>query len=66
MRFGAITRPGDTLTCYGNVKHVYEKDNKRLVEFDLFAEKAPEELVGSGTAILTFHGMKKGGNLWRI
>lgn len=54
MRFGAMTRPGDTITCRGTVKRLFEQDGKQAVELELIAEKAADQQVGSGTAVLLF------------
>ncbi|MGM9927755.1 MAG: MaoC/PaaZ C-terminal domain-containing protein [Bacillus sp. (in: firmicutes)] len=54
MRFGAITRPGDQITCYGIVKSKYEEDGIRFVNLELIAEKEAEKVVGSGQATLQF------------
>lgn len=53
MRFGAMTKPGDSITCSGIVKSVTEIDGKRVAELELSAEKAPGERVGTGSASLT-------------
>ncbi|MFB5281755.1 MaoC/PaaZ C-terminal domain-containing protein [Peribacillus sp. Hz7] len=55
MRFGAMTRPGDQITCTAIVEKVYEEAGKRYVSLNLTAEKAPEKVVGSGQAVLRFH-----------
>ncbi|WP_019240963.1 MULTISPECIES: MaoC/PaaZ C-terminal domain-containing protein [Bacillus] len=52
MRFGAITRPGDEITCSAVVKKIYEDKNKQLVDLELIAEKAPGKVVGVGEATL--------------
>ncbi|WP_042351982.1 MaoC/PaaZ C-terminal domain-containing protein [Bacillus massiliigorillae] len=52
MRFGAMTRPGDEITCSAIVKKVYEENEKQLVDLELIAEKAPGKVVGSGEATL--------------
>jgi len=54
MRFGAITRPGDEITCSAVVRNVYAKDGNQYAELELKAEKAPEKVVGSGQATLRF------------
>lgn len=53
MRFGAMTRPGDAITCSGVVKQLSEINGDRVAELELFAEKAPGERVGTGSATLT-------------
>ncbi|WP_432354309.1 MaoC/PaaZ C-terminal domain-containing protein [Sporosarcina sp. A2] len=52
MRFGAMTKPGDAITCSGVVKQFTETAEERTAELELIAEKAPGERVGTGTATL--------------
>ena len=52
MRFGAMTVPGDSITCGGMVKSLTEVNGSPAVELELFAEKAPGERVGTGSAVL--------------
>lgn len=52
MRFGAVTLPGDQITCSAIVKNLYEEENQRFVRLDLIAEKDPEHVVGSGQVVL--------------
>ncbi|MEG0383139.1 MAG: MaoC/PaaZ C-terminal domain-containing protein [Solibacillus sp.] len=54
MRFGAMTVPNDIITCQGVVKKIYEEDGKQIAVLELFAEKGPQQIVGSGEAILQF------------
>lgn len=54
MRFGAVTRPGDQITCSATVEEIYEKAGERYVDLELKAEKSPGEVVGSGKAVLRF------------
>ena len=54
MRFGAVTRPGDRITCSAIVEKVYEEVGVRFVDLALKAEKAPGEVVGSGKSTLRF------------
>ncbi|MEK4029184.1 MULTISPECIES: MaoC/PaaZ C-terminal domain-containing protein [Bacillaceae] len=54
MRFGAITRPGDEITCSAVVRSVYEEEGKQYVNLEIKAEKAPGKVVGSGQATLRF------------
>lgn len=54
MRFGAITRPGDQITCSAIVRSVYEEDGRQIAKLELKAEKAAEKVVGSGQASLCF------------
>ena len=54
MRFGAMTVPGDSITCSSTVDKIYEEDGMRLAELNLVAEKKPGKVVGSGKATLKF------------
>ncbi|MGM9923077.1 MAG: MaoC/PaaZ C-terminal domain-containing protein [Bacillus sp. (in: firmicutes)] len=54
MRFGAMTKPGDAITCSAIIKKVYEEDRQRYAALELVAEKAPGKVVGSGEAVLRF------------
>lgn len=54
MRFGAMTVPNDIITCQGVIRKLYEEDGKQIAVCDLFAEKAPGQIVGSGEAVLQF------------
>lgn len=54
MRFGAVTRPGDQITCSAIVVKVYEEAGERFVDLELKAEKTPGEVVGSGKSTLRF------------
>ncbi|MGW6301448.1 MaoC/PaaZ C-terminal domain-containing protein [Peribacillus butanolivorans] len=54
MRFGAVTLPGDQITCSAFVNNVYEEKGQRFVRLDLIAEKEPEQVVGSGQVVLQF------------
>ena len=55
MRFGAMTRPGDQITCSAVVEKAYEEAGGRYVNLALKAEKEPGEVVGFGNAVLRFH-----------
>ncbi len=52
MRFGAMTRPGDEITCLAIVKKIYQEQAKQFVDLDLYAEKAPGKILGFGEATL--------------
>ncbi|MDW0108832.1 MaoC/PaaZ C-terminal domain-containing protein [Sporosarcina aquimarina] len=52
MRFGAMTKPGDAITCRGKVNTLFEIEGKPAAELELIAEKAPGKQVGTGTAVL--------------
>lgn len=53
MRFGAMTKPGDAITCSGVVKQLTEINGNCVAELELIAEKAPGKQVGTGSATLT-------------
>ena len=55
MRFGAVTRPGDQITCSAIVEKIYEEAGERYVDLELKAEKSPGKVVGSGKSTLRFH-----------
>lgn len=55
MRFGAMTVPNDQIVCRGSVKNIYEQDGKQIAVLSVFAEKGPEQIVGSGEVILQFN-----------
>ncbi len=52
MRFGAMTKPGDEITCSAIVKKVYKNEAKQFVDLELYAEKAQGKVVGFGEATL--------------
>lgn len=54
MRFGAMTVPNDIITCHGVVKKIYVENGNQIAVLDLFAEKGPGQIVGSGEAVLQF------------
>lgn len=54
MRFGAVTRPGDQITCSAIVEKVYEEAGERFADLALTAEKSPGKVVGSGKSTLRF------------
>lgn len=54
MRFGAMTFPKDEITCKGTVTRIYEENGKQCVVLDVTAQKSPEQIVGSGEAVLQF------------
>lgn len=54
MRFGAMTVPGDSITCSAIIRSVYEEDGKRYADLELLAEKASGKTVGTGQASLRF------------
>lgn len=50
MRFGAMTLPGDAITCIAQVKDIHEGE----VVLELTAQKQDQTVVGSGKATLIF------------
>ncbi|WP_431027379.1 MaoC/PaaZ C-terminal domain-containing protein [Lysinibacillus sp. LZ02] len=50
MRFGAMTLPGDAITCIAQVKEIHERE----VVLELTAQKQDQTVVGSGKATLCF------------
>jgi len=54
MRFGAMTRPGDQITCSATVKKLYAEAGKYYADLDFEAKKSLKEVVGSGRAVLCF------------
>lgn len=54
MRFGAMTFANETITCGGVVQDLYEQHGKQYAVLQLTAQKSPQEIVGTGQAILQF------------
>ncbi len=54
MRFGAITKPGDEITCSSTVEKRYEEAGEKFVSLALEAKKHTGEVVGTGTVLLRF------------
>jgi len=54
MRFGAMTRPEDEISCSAIIEKVYEKAGRQYISLALEAQKSSGEIVGSGQAILRF------------
>ena len=50
MRFGAMTLPGDAITCTAQVKEIHEGE----AVLELTAQKQDQTIVGSGKATLSF------------
>ena len=50
MRFGAMTLPGDTITCIAQVKDIHENE----VVLELTAQNQNQTVVGSGKATLSY------------
>ena len=54
MRFGAMTVPGDSITCSSTVEKIYEEEGMKMADLNLMAEKESGKVVGSGKATLKF------------
>ena len=52
VRFSSITNVGNVLTCSGQVKKIYNHDNKRLVVLDLLVADGTGDIKVSGTATI--------------
>ena len=52
VRFSSITNVGNVLTCSGQVKKIYNHDNKRLVVLDLMVADGTGDIKVSGTATI--------------
>ena len=52
VRFSSITNVGNALTCSGQVKKIYNHDNKRLVVLDLMVADGTGDIKVSGTATI--------------
>jgi len=54
VRFSAMSKPGDVITCSGKVTKLYEEAGARYAVLDVKAENAPEKPVVTGEAVLRF------------
>ena len=52
VRFSSITNVGNVLTCSGQVKKIYNHDNKRLVVLDLMVADGTGDIKVFGTATI--------------
>ncbi len=50
VRFSAMVRPGDVLTCKGSIKKVEQREGKTHITLDIWAENQNSEKVTSGDA----------------
>jgi acyl dehydratase len=50
VRFAALVRPGDVVSCKGKVLATSSKDDQHLVELDVWAENQKGEKVVTGKA----------------
>lgn len=53
VRFAALVRPGDVVTCKGKVLATSSKDDEHLVELDVWAENQKGEKVVTGKATVS-------------
>ena len=53
VRFSAIVRPGDIITCKGTVIDTFIEDSNHFITCEVWAEKARGEKVVRGTAVLS-------------
>lgn len=54
VRFVAVSRPGDVITCSGKVAKLWEEGGARYATLDIWGEKAPGEAVTTGEVVLRF------------
>jgi acyl dehydratase len=54
VRFGAIVKPGDTVTCKGQIKDKKLQSGKKIVSVELWAENQKNEKVITGEAEVLF------------
>lgn len=53
VRFAALVRPGDVITCRGRVLAKSSKDDEHLVELDIWADNPKGEKVVTGKATVS-------------
>jgi len=58
VRFAAMARPGDTITCKGSVTKKYQDNGKNLVDCDIYGEnqEGTKTVLGTATAELPSRG----------
>lgn len=54
VRFVAISKPGDVITCTGKIAKLSEKDGARYATLEIKGEKAPDQVVAAGEVVLRF------------
>jgi acyl dehydratase len=54
VRFAAMSKPGDIVTCSGKVVKIYLEAGIRYAVFDIKVEKAPDQPLVTGEAVLRF------------
>lgn len=59
VRFRAPTLPGETLRCGGRVTGAYERAGRRVIEAELWARGAGEQLKAAGSAIAQLPGYER-------
>ena len=52
VRFMDLVRPGDTITCKGNITKKYQSEGKNLIEADIYAQNQKDVVVTRGSAII--------------
>jgi len=52
VRFMDLVRPGDTVTCKGNITKKYSEEGKNYIEADIFAQNQNNVIVTKGFAII--------------
>ena len=50
VRFSAMVRPGDVLTCKGSIKKIEQREGKTQITLDIWAENQRGEKVTAGDA----------------
>ncbi|HEY7346698.1 MAG TPA: MaoC/PaaZ C-terminal domain-containing protein [Ktedonobacterales bacterium] len=50
VRFSAMVKPGDILTCKGTIKTIEQRDGRALLTLDVWAENQRGERVTGGAA----------------
>ena len=53
VRFAALVRPGDVVTCKGKVLSKSSKDDEHLIELEIWAENQKGEKVVTGKATVS-------------
>ena len=53
VRFSAMVRPGDVLTCKGRIKNIEQRDHQAHITLDIWAENQRGEKVTGGDAEIT-------------
>lgn len=58
VRFAAMARPGDTITCRGTVSKKYQEEGKNYIDCEIFCENqdGARTVIGTATAELPLRG----------